>query len=164
MKDQDEAICSSGAANQPDDIESAIIRTRIKSDILWRTNSAKVAAQSSVLSISHDTRSFQAGAKSRWTTTGCLVIEKLFVNIMQVLRCCRSIVNEAAERSSVKPMVNMGQGFFGYNPPEFVLNAARDALSRVECNQYSPTKVCCSRATYHTRYTRLNAPSRDAHA
>lgn len=34
----------------------------------------------------------------------------------------------------------MGQGFFGYNPPEFILNAARDALSRVECNQYSPTR------------------------
>ena len=27
----------------------------------------------------------------------------------------RSIVNEAAEQSQVKPMVNMGQGFFGYN-------------------------------------------------
>lgn len=26
-----------------------------------------------------------------------------------------SIINEAAERSTVKPMVNMGQGFFGYN-------------------------------------------------
>lgn len=25
----------------------------------------------------------------------------------------RSIVNEAAEESNVKPMVNMGQGFFG---------------------------------------------------
>lgn len=35
----------------------------------------------------------------------------------------------------------MGQGFFGYNPPEFVLNAAKEALDRVECNQYSPTKV-----------------------
>lgn len=34
----------------------------------------------------------------------------------------------------------MGQGFFGYNPPEFVLNAAKAALDRVECNQYSPTK------------------------
>lgn len=32
-------------------------------------------------------------------------------------------------------MVNMGQGFFGYNPPDFVLDAARDALGRVECNQ-----------------------------
>lgn len=30
----------------------------------------------------------------------------------------RSIVNEAAEASSVKPMVNMGQGFFGYNRME----------------------------------------------
>ena len=26
-----------------------------------------------------------------------------------------SIINEAAEKSTVKPMVNMGQGFFGYN-------------------------------------------------
>ena len=34
----------------------------------------------------------------------------------------------------------MGQGFFGYNPPAFILDAARDALGRVECNQYSPTK------------------------
>ena len=50
-------------------------------------------------------------------------------------------MNEAAEQSNVKPMVNMGQGFFGYNPPDFVLNAAKDALNRVECNQYSPTKV-----------------------
>lgn len=34
----------------------------------------------------------------------------------------------------------MGQGFFGYNPPGFILDAARDALGRVDCNQYSPTK------------------------
>jgi kynurenine aminotransferase len=34
----------------------------------------------------------------------------------------------------------MGQGFFGYNPPEFILNAAKEALNRVECNQYSPTR------------------------
>ncbi|KAL9534915.1 hypothetical protein SMMN14_00011 [Sphaerulina musiva] len=49
-----------------------------------------------------------------------------------------SIVNEAASQSE-KPVVNMGQGFFGYNPPKFVLDAAKDALDRVECNQYSPT-------------------------
>lgn len=52
-----------------------------------------------------------------------------------------SIVNEAAQASSVQPMVNMGQGFFGYNPPKFCIDAAKDALDRVECNQYSPTKV-----------------------
>lgn len=34
----------------------------------------------------------------------------------------------------------MGQGFFGYNPPDFILDAAKQALDRVECNQYSPTK------------------------
>lgn len=34
----------------------------------------------------------------------------------------------------------MGQGFFGYNPPQFVIDAAKSVLDRVECNQYSPTK------------------------
>ena len=29
----------------------------------------------------------------------------------------------------------------GYNPPKFVTDAAKDALNKVECNQYSPTKV-----------------------
>jgi hypothetical protein len=28
----------------------------------------------------------------------------------------------------------------GYNPPQFILDAAKSALDRVECNQYSPTK------------------------
>jgi aspartate/methionine/tyrosine aminotransferase len=51
------------------------------------------------------------------------------------------MVNEAAETSPVKPIVNMGQGFFGYNPPQFVLDAAKESLNRVECNQYSPTKA-----------------------
>lgn len=34
----------------------------------------------------------------------------------------------------------MGQGFFGYNPPPFIINAAKGALDRVDANQYSPTK------------------------
>ena len=51
-----------------------------------------------------------------------------------------SIVNEAAIASPKQPIVNMGQGFFGYNPPQFVIDAARDALTKVDCNQYSPTK------------------------
>ncbi len=34
----------------------------------------------------------------------------------------------------------MGQGFFGYNPPQFILNAAKQALDQVDCNQYSHTK------------------------
>jgi kynurenine aminotransferase len=49
-------------------------------------------------------------------------------------------VNEAAAASPKQPIVNMGQGFFGYNPPDFIIKAAKDALDRVECNQYSPTK------------------------
>ncbi|KKA30418.1 hypothetical protein TD95_004588 [Thielaviopsis punctulata] len=51
-----------------------------------------------------------------------------------------SIINEAAAASPHQPIVNMGQGFFGYNPPQFILEAAQQALTRVDCNQYSPTK------------------------
>ena len=32
-------------------------------------------------------------------------------------------------------------GDSGYNPPQFVIDAAKDALNKVDCNQYSPTKV-----------------------
>lgn len=31
--------------------------------------------------------------------------------------------------------------YSGYNPPRFVIDAAREALNRVDCNQYAPTKV-----------------------
>ncbi|KAH6620797.1 pyridoxal phosphate-dependent transferase [Chaetomium sp. MPI-SDFR-AT-0129] len=51
-----------------------------------------------------------------------------------------TIVNEAAAASPKQPIINMGQGFFGYNPPDFILDAAKQALDRVDCNQYSPTK------------------------
>ncbi|KAF4977572.1 hypothetical protein FZEAL_5943 [Fusarium zealandicum] len=51
-----------------------------------------------------------------------------------------SIINEAAAASPIQPIVNMGQGFFGYNPPKFILDAAKDALDRVDCNQYAPAK------------------------
>lgn len=30
--------------------------------------------------------------------------------------------------------------YSGYNPPQFIIDAAKSALDRVECNQYSPTK------------------------
>lgn len=60
--------------------------------------------------------------------------------IQPVLTAPRSIINEAATASPKQPIVNMGQGFFGYNPPDFILNAAKQALDKVDCNQYSPTK------------------------
>lgn len=50
------------------------------------------------------------------------------------------MVNEAAAASPKQPIVNLGQGFFGYNPPPFIIDAAKSALDRVECNQYSHTK------------------------
>ena len=30
--------------------------------------------------------------------------------------------------------------YSGYNPPPFIIQAAKEALDRVECNQYSPTQ------------------------
>lgn len=48
-------------------------------------------------------------------------------------------MNQAAAASPKQPIVNMGQGFFGYNPPRFITDAAKSALDKVECNQYSPT-------------------------
>ncbi|KAI5458127.1 Aspartate/tyrosine/aromatic aminotransferase [Mariannaea sp. PMI_226] len=51
-----------------------------------------------------------------------------------------TIINEAAANSPNQPIVNLGQGFFGYNPPKFILEAAKEALDRVDANQYSPTK------------------------
>ena len=29
----------------------------------------------------------------------------------------------------------------GYNPPKYVTDAAKEALDKVDCNQYAPTKV-----------------------
>lgn len=64
-----------------------------------------------------------------------------FMRRFCTLMCiCRTIVNEGAAASPKQPIVNMGQGFFGYNPPDFILKAAKDALDRVDCNQYSPTR------------------------
>ena len=42
---------------------------------------------------------------------------------------CHSISADSADDTS------------GYNPPKFVLDAAKEALNRVDANQYSPTKV-----------------------
>jgi kynurenine aminotransferase len=58
----------------------------------------------------------------------------------RVVTSIRTIVNEAAKASPVEGLVNMGQGFFGYNPPQFVIDAAKSCLDRVDCNQYAPTK------------------------
>lgn len=70
-----------------------------------------------------------------------MCLSRLLLSVCQSDCLYRSIVNEAAAASPVQPIVNMGQGFFGYNPPAFVVDAAKGALDRVECNQYSPTKV-----------------------
>ena len=51
-----------------------------------------------------------------------------------------TLVNDAAAKSPQQPVVNMGQGFFSYNPPSFVIDAAKAAVESVHANQYSPPK------------------------
>lgn len=54
-----------------------------------------------------------------------------------------SIINEAAaevEKSSGSKVLNLGQGFFSYAPPKFVIEAAKSALDVAAFNQYAPTR------------------------
>lgn len=54
-----------------------------------------------------------------------------------------SIINEAAAAASVhrgEPVVNLGQGFYSYGPPDFAIEAAQEALTHADLNQYSPTR------------------------
>ncbi len=54
-----------------------------------------------------------------------------------------SLINETAHEAEVetgKPVVNLGQGFFSYSPPDFAIKAAKAALDIPSCNQYSHTK------------------------
>ena len=44
----------------------------------------------------------------------------------------------------------------GYNPPRFLIDAAQEALTKVDCNQYSPTRVTAS----PTRPTQLQLTRR----
>lgn len=39
----------------------------------------------------------------------------------------------------------------GYNPPKFITDAAKEALDKVDCNQYAPTKVSIERAGMQRR-------------
>lgn len=43
-------------------------------------------------------------------------------------------------------------GNSGYNPPDFVLNAAKECLDRVDCNQCAPTKVIIRSGGYVYHY------------
>jgi hypothetical protein len=51
-----------------------------------------------------------------------------------------------------------------FNPPRFILDAAKEALDRVDCNQYSPTKVpsVASFATSPTTKTTKGAAASQA--
>lgn len=90
---------------------------------------------------SSNDRAIQAREKGGRPEARCLVRQAFESRVLWLLTARRSIVNEAAIASPVQPIVNMGQGFFGYNPPSFVIDAAKQALDQVDCNQYSPTKV-----------------------
>lgn len=51
-----------------------------------------------------------------------------------------SLINEtaaAAQQELGKPIVNLGQGFFSYNPPDFALSLVNHALTQPQYNQYA---------------------------
>lgn len=51
-----------------------------------------------------------------------------------------SLINETAaeaQAESGKPLVNLGQGFFSYNPPDFAIDAVKHALEVPGFNQYA---------------------------
>lgn len=57
-----------------------------------------------------------------------------------------SLTNEAAAVAAKNPknkgreIINLGQGFFSYSPPEFAIKEAQKALDVPLTNQYAPTK------------------------
>ncbi|CUM65800.1 uncharacterized protein PRCAT00003448001 [Priceomyces carsonii] len=54
-----------------------------------------------------------------------------------------SLINETAataQKELGKPIVNLGQGFFSYNPPQFALNSVSEALTKPQFNQYAPAR------------------------
>ncbi|KAI5960189.1 BNA3 [Candida pseudojiufengensis] len=52
-----------------------------------------------------------------------------------------SLINETAaqaqEENPTTKIINLGQGFFSYNPPEFAISAVEDALKKPQFNQYA---------------------------
>ncbi|KTB13443.1 putative kynurenine--oxoglutarate transaminase BNA3 [Nakaseomyces glabratus] len=46
----------------------------------------------------------------------------------------------AVGKSEGRELINLGQGFFSYSPPQFAINAAKSALDVPLVNQYSPTR------------------------
>lgn len=53
------------------------------------------------------------------------------------------LINEtaaAAQQELGKPVVNLGQGFFSYNPPDFAILKLNEALEKPQFNQYAPAR------------------------
>lgn len=54
-----------------------------------------------------------------------------------------SLINETAAKAQEelgKPVTNLGQGFFSYNPPDFALEAVSHSLTKPQFNQYAPAR------------------------
>lgn len=73
-----------------------------------------------------------------------------------------SLINESAATAATKSdreIINLGQGFFSYSPPKFVIEAAKTALDTPMNNQYAhtrgkPTLLNALAKTYTKRYGR----------
>lgn len=73
-----------------------------------------------------------------------------------------SLINESAAHAATqsdREIINLGQGFFSYSPPDFVIQAAKDALDVPLNNQYAhtrgkPSLLNALAKTYSKRYGR----------
>lgn len=69
-----------------------------------------------------------------------------------------SLINETAakaQQDSGTPVVNLGQGFFSYNPPQFAVDAVNHALTKPQFNQYAHARgnpnLLASLSKFYTR-------------
>lgn len=68
-----------------------------------------------------------------------------------------SLINETAAKAQLEGtlVVNLGQGFFSYNPPDFALDAVKHALTKPQFNQYAHARgnpnLLTSLSKFYTR-------------
>ncbi|QLG72139.1 hypothetical protein HG535_0C04930 [Zygotorulaspora mrakii] len=89
-------------------------------------------------------RQFLRNLKNMTTAKPRIVPNKYFSD--NTAKDVWSLTNETAAsaannaKNKGRELINLGQGFFSYSPPEFAIKEAKKALDIALVNQYSPTK------------------------
>lgn len=89
-------------------------------------------------------RHFSRNIKNMTAARPTIVPNKYFTN--NTSKDVWSLTNEAAasaannKSNKGRELINLGQGFFSYSPPQFAISEAKKAVDIALVNQYSPTK------------------------